>query len=130
MGSAITQIEYESTSNTFTAGLNYHASKKVEIGIDGVWNDADAALEAFDFDVPQAFLAANPNMSYDFTLTHLNSDLDVSRLELGIHGRFEVAERIGIVAGYRYLDFEDDAPYLYDTSGSVSFYNLGVAWVF
>ncbi len=125
MGSAITQIEYESTSNTFTAGLTYHASEKVEIGIDGVWNDADAALEAFDFDVtPFGFMA------YDFSLTHTNSDLDVSRMELGVHGRFAVGGQASLVAGYRYLDFEDDAPFLYDTSGSVSFYNLGVAWTF
>ena len=53
-----------------------------------------------------------------------------SRLELGVHGRFEINDGLGIVAGYRYLDFEDDAPYLYDTSGSVDFYNLGVAWAF
>ena len=125
MGSAITQIEYENTSNTFTAGLTYHASERVEIGIDGVWNDADAAMDAFDFPVTPF-----GQMSYDFSLTHLNSDLDVSRMELGIHGRFAVGEKVGLVAGYRYADFEDDAPYLYDTSGSVSFYNLGVAWNF
>ena len=98
----------------------------MEIGIDGVWNDADAALEAFEFVAP----FVNPNMSYDFTQTHLNSDLDVSRFELGVHGRFDVAEKFGIVAGYRYLDFEDDAPYLYDTTGSASIYSLGVGWIF
>ena len=97
----------------------------MEISVDGVWNDADAALEAFDFGVtPFGF------MSYDFSLTHTNSDLDVSRLELGIHGRFAVGEQASIVAGYRWADFEDDAPYLYDTSGSVSIYSLGVAWSF
>ena len=126
----MSQIEYETTSNTLSAGFGYKPSTKVEIAIDGVWNDADAAIETFDFAVPAEFLAANVNMSYDFTATYLNSDLDVSRFELGVHGRFEVVDRVGIVAGYRYVDFEDDAPYLYDTSGSVSLYSLGVGWVF
>ena len=130
LGSAASQIEYETTSNTLSVGFAYQPSDKVEIAIDGVWNDADAAMETFDFDVPAEFLAANVNMSYDFTATHLNSDLDVSRFELGVHGRFGVADSFGIVAGYRYVDFEDDAPYLYDTSGSVSLYSLGVGWVF
>ena len=129
-GSAISQIEYESNSNTLSAGFAYKPTAKVKLGVDGVWNDADAAMESFDFIVPPEFLAANPNMSYDFTSTYLNSDLDVSRFELGVHGRYDVAERFGIVAGYRYLDFEDDAPYLYDTSGSVSLYSLGVGWIF
>ncbi len=129
-GSAISQLEYESTSDTLSAGLTYKPSTRVELGVDGVWNDADAAIESFDFSVPAEFLAANPNMSYDFAVTYLNSDLDVSRFELGVHGRFDVAESLGIIAGYRYLDFEDDAPYLYDTSGSVSLYSLGVGWTF
>ena len=130
VGSAIAQLEYETTSNTLSAGLTYRASQRFELAIDGVWNDADAALEDFDFDVPADFLARNPNMSFDFSRTALNSDHDVSRLELGVHGRFEVKEPIGIVAGYRYLDFDDEAPYLYDTSGKVSFYSLGLAWTF
>ena len=130
LGSAASQIEYETNNNTLTAGFAYKPSDKVEIGVDGVWNDADAAIEAFDFTVPAEFLAANVNMSYDFTSTYLNSDLDVSRFELGVHGRFDVADKVGIIAGYRYLDLEDDAPYLYDTSGSVSLYSLGVGWIF
>lgn len=129
-GSAMGRLAYESTSNTFSTGFTYKPSKKVEMSFDGVWNDADAALETFDVVVPAEFLAANPNMSYDFTATYLNSDLDVSRLELGVHGRFDVAERFGIVAGYRYLHFADDTPYRYDTSGSLSLYSLGVGWSF
>ena len=129
-GSAAGQIEYESTSNTLSAGFVYKPSTKVEIGFDGVWNDADAAFESIELAVPAEFLAANPNMSYDFTETYRNSDLDVSRLELGVHGRFDIAARWHLIAGYRYLDFEDDAPYLYDTSGSVSLYSLGMGWSF
>lgn len=45
-------------------------------------------------------------------------------------GKYRVNERAYVTGGYRYLDYEDDAPYLYDTSGSVSFYSLGIGWLF
>jgi hypothetical protein len=35
-----------------------------------------------------------------------------------------------LTAGYQYLDHQDNAPYLYDTTGSVDIYNLGVGWSF
>ena len=35
-----------------------------------------------------------------------------------------------LTAGYQYLDYQDNAPYLYDTTGSVDIYNLGVGWSF
>jgi len=35
-----------------------------------------------------------------------------------------------VTGGYRYLDFDDSSPYLYDTSGSVDFYNAGIGWSF
>ena len=91
---------------------------------------AEADLAPFDFEVPAEFLAANPNMSFDFTRSHLNSDIDVSRVELGLGGSYAVSDRLRLTGGYRYLDFEDDAPYLGDDTGSAGYYRLGIAWSF
>ena len=92
---------------------------------------ADAALDPFDFDVTADYnLGGRPNQSYDFSQTYTFSDLDVSRTELGARFRYAATELLAVWGYYRYLDFEDDAPYLYDTSGSVSFYSLGLAWTF
>ncbi len=54
----------------------------------------------------------------------------MTRWELGFDFRHTVNQLLSVWGGYRYLDFEDDAPYLYDTSGSVDFYSLGLAWTF
>jgi hypothetical protein len=35
-----------------------------------------------------------------------------------------------LTAGYQYQDFQDDAPYLHDTAGSVDVYIFGVSWSF
>ena len=80
--------------------------------------------------VPAEFLNANPNMSFDFSESYLNSDLDVSRVELGLRFSYEVNELLAFWGRYRWLDYEDDAPYLCDTSGEISLYSLGLAWTF
>ena len=112
-------------------GLKFKPATSLELGLDAAWTAADAALEPFEILVTDTYnLEARPNQSYDFSLTSTYSDLDVSRLELGFSFRYDVGERFALQGGYRYLDLEDDAPYLYDTSGSIDLYSLGIGWAF
>jgi hypothetical protein len=78
----------------------------------------------------EAFAAARPNQSFDFSTTHLNSDLDTRFIEAGISARYDVKDDVYLTAGYRHLDFDDNAPYLGDDSGTVEFVNFGVGWGF
>ena len=78
----------------------------------------------------EAWAAPKPNQSYDFSQTHLNSDLDTTYLEAGLKARFKVKEGMFLTGTYRVLDFDDDAPYLGDDTGSVDYYGLGVGWKF
>lgn len=98
--------------------------------IQGSWTEADAALAPFDFDAPEIFLSTFPNSSYDFTDSYLNSDLAVTSWDVGLEATWEVSDRYAVVATYRHLDYQDDAPYRYDTSGEVDFYGLGGRWRF
>ena len=93
-------------------------------------NDASAEFDSFRFPAGEAFAAARPNQSFDFSQTHTNSDLDTEFLEAGIQARYDVRPDLHLTAGYRYLDFNDNAPYLGDDSGSVEFVSLGVGWAF
>ncbi len=111
-------------------GLTLKPNESIEIVFDTVWTRASSAIDPFDIDVPAEFLAANPNMSFDFSQTYLNSDLDVSRLELGVRLQYRLNPRFALTGSYRYLDYEDDTPYLYDTSGSIELVSLGLGWVF
>ena len=78
----------------------------------------------------EEFAAARPHQSFDFSQTHLSSDLDSRFTEAGIEARYKVREDMYLTAGYRHLDFDDNAPYLGDDSGTVEFVNLGVGWAF
>ncbi len=124
-------MEYENNDSTFMAGLTIKPSEALEIGFDAVYSNADGSLEQFTFDgVPADFLANRPNQSYDFTHAHTYSDLDVTRLELALTFNYAFNETMSLWGGYRYIDLEDDAPYLYEVTGSVDFYSLGLAWGF
>lgn len=123
-------LEYQSSSHTVLAGFSLQPTPSLEIVVDGSWTTADAAMAPFDFQVPEEFLAVNPNMSFDFARTYLNSDLDISRVELGVRARYSVNSRLFVRGSYRYLDYDDDAPYLYDTTGSVDVYGFGLGWEF
>ena len=78
----------------------------------------------------EAFAAERPHQSFDFSQTHTNSDLDTRFTEAGLSARYDVSEDLYLTAGYRHLDFDDNAPYLGDDSGTVEFVNLGVGWSF
>lgn len=123
-------LNYDSSSSTFVGGVTFEPTEDLELGLDAVLSDADASLDPFAFVVPADYLARNVNQSFDFSRTHTYSDLDTSRLELGLKFRYQAGARFAFYGGYRYLDFEDDAPYLYDTSGTVDLYHLGVGWTF
>ena len=111
-------------------GIRFQPSEPLTIKLDVALNEAQASFQSFRFADGEAFAAMRPNQSFDFTQTFTNSDLDTSFLEAGIHARYEVKEDVYVTAGYRYLDFDDNAPYLGDDSGKAEFVNFGVGWAF
>ena len=78
----------------------------------------------------EAFAAARPHQSYDFSQTYLSSDLDTTYLEAGVKGRWRLRPDFFLSATYRYIDFDDNAPYLGDDSGSYDSFGLGIVRTF
>lgn len=111
-------------------GIRFKPSEPLTLKLDVALNDASASFASFRFPDGEAFAAARPNQSFDFSQTHANSDLDTKFLEAGIQARYDVKEEVYLTAGYRYLDFDDNAPYLGDDSGTLEFVNFGVGWAF
>ncbi len=93
-------------------------------------NSAEASMGPFRFLEGEAFSANRPNQWYDFSRTHTFSDLNTMFQEISLKAKYLFNSRSHVTGGYRYLDYEDDAPYLYDTSGSVDFYSPGFGWLF
>ncbi len=122
-------LAYSSTSNTVMAGLNLHPTDKLELGLAVTFSASDASLAPFDLPADD-YVAITPPMVFDFSTTHTNSDLDVTRTEAELNARYRFSDRLWARLGYLWIDFEDDAPYLYDTSGRVDVVTAALGWVF
>ncbi len=123
-------MSYETTINTLLGGFKIKPSERFHLTVDLAWNDAEAAMGSFRFPAGEAFGVPRPNQSYDFAETHLYSDLSSTFIEAGLQARYEVKSSLYLTGGYRHLDFEDDAPYLLNGTGSADFYNFGIGWTF
>lgn len=130
MGSTRSIVGYGSSSTTLLGGLQLKPAERLELDFSVAWNRADAAMSSFELAVPADYLARNPNQSFDFADVWSFSDLDLSRIEAAVAFRYGLSERFSLQGEYRYIDLEDDAPYLEDLSGSVDFWSFGLGWRF
>ena len=122
-------LSYDSESSSLLAGFKYQANKKWDLGIDFSLTTAEAGLDPFDLSAPE-YVATHPTMSYDFSQTHTNSDLDSTRADVDLWAKFWFNEGLWLRFRYHYIDYQDDAPYLYDTSGEYQFIAAALGWVF
>ena len=122
-------LDYSSEMNSLMAGLQYQVKDKMELGIDFGLTQSEAALAPFELPAPD-YVETHPTMSFDFSQTHTNSDLDSTRIDADLWAKFWFKENIWLRLRYHYVDFQDDAPYLYDTSGKYQFASAAVGWVF
>ena len=122
-------LDYSSDSNTLMAGLKYQTENKTEFGIDFSWMQAEAALAPFDLSADD-YVETHPVMSYDFSQTNTYSDLDNTRIDADLWAKFWFNSKWWLRLRYHYVDFQDDAPYLYDTSGTYQYAAAAVGLVF
>ena len=110
--------------------MKVKTGESLTLKLDLALNHAQASLASFRFPAGEEFAALRPNQNFDFSLTHTYSDLDTRFIEAGIEARYDVRQDLYLTVGYRHLDFDDNAPYLGDDSGTVEFVSLGVGWAF
>ena len=122
-------LDYSSEMNSLMAGLQYQVKDKMELGIDFGLTQSEAALAPFELPADD-YVATHPTMSFDFSQTNTNSDLDSTRIDADLWAKFWFKNNIWLRLRYHYVDYQDDAPYLYDTSGKYQFATAAVGWVF
>jgi hypothetical protein len=130
LGSTRSLIDYETSSTTLLGGLAWKPSEKLAVDLSLAWNQADAGLDRVELTVPAAYLAANPNQAFDFSQMHTASDLDLSRLEGSVAVSYEIGAKAALLGEYRYVDLEDEAPYLEDLTGTFSSWSAALRWRF
>ena len=110
--------------------MKFKVSDTIKFGLDLSYVNATAGMDQFRFTRAEGWAAPKPNQDFDMSQVHTHSDLDTTRFESDLWGKFTVFRSAFIYADWRYVDFADDAPYLYDTSGEISWYTLSLGWSF
>ena len=73
----------------------------------------------------------NAGYDYDLLTVHEYSDLNIQQLDLSVGLDYQITNNLTAGCGLTYLDYEDDAPYVYgDDSGSAYITNLGISYLF
>jgi len=122
-------LGYDSTSNTVMAGLRIHPNDRWDLGFNLTWTTSEAGLDPFSLTAPE-YVETHPSMAFDFSESHTYSDLDTSRIDAEFDATYHFNKTFRVNLGFRYADFSDDAPYLYDTSGTMTLYTASLGWSF
>jgi len=122
-------LGYESTTNTLMAGFSYKPTEAFRLDLNATYTKSEAALDPFELRAPD-YEATHPTMSFDFSQTHTNSDLDVTRVDALLGAKYRFTPDVWMYLSYRYADYADDAPYLYDTSGTLQVVTGSLGWKF
>jgi hypothetical protein len=130
-GYARALLGYDINSDSIMTGFRFAPGKRFDLGLGVSWTQSQAAMNPFDLaDQAAAFNATHASTVYDFSQTHTYSDLDTTRIDANVDARYKFSDDLWMTLLYRYADFEDDAPYLYDTSGSLDLYAVALGWKF
>ena len=122
-------LDYNEEASSLLAGVSIHPSENWRVGFDFGYTEAEAALDPFELRADD-YVAITPPMSFDFSRTHTYSDLDVDRLNFDAMFKYKFSPAFWMRLWYRFIDYNDNAPFLYDTTGSVQWVSASVGWAF
>ena len=111
-------LAYNEESNSLLAGIKIKPSDRVGLGLDLGYTASEGGLDPFDLPADD-YVAITPSMSFDFSKSHTYSTIDVNRFNVDATVKVKFTDKMWMRLWYKYIDFTDDDPYLYDTSGSV-----------
>ena len=113
------------------AGIRFEPAKRFEMGLGLSLTQSEAAMEPFDIaDQAADSVETHPPTLYDFSQVHTYSDLDTTRLEGTVDARYSIRDDFWLTLLFRHIDYDDDAPYMYDTSGTLQLYTMALGWSF
>jgi len=127
-GFSRTLSKYNEESNTLLGGIKVHPGNWV-LGLNLGYTTAEGGMDPYELTADD-YVATHPSMSFDFADSYSYSNLDVSRLDGNLNLKYKFANAMWMRFWYRYVDFTDDQPYLYDTSGTIQWATVSVGWKF
>jgi len=127
-GYSRTMARYSEEANTLLGGFKVHPNNWT-VGVYLGYTQAEGGMAQYDLPADD-YVATHPSMSFDFSNSYSYSNLDVSRLEGDLNVKYTFTDGLWLRFGYRLVDYQDDQPYLYDTSGTVQWATFTAGWKF
>ena len=87
-------------------------------------------MGAIMYNIPHVAEEALLFDDYDFSNVYTYSDLKVRRIDLSLGFNFKMRETHALVGAFAVSDYDDQAPYLYDTTGRYFFARAGLTYSF
>lgn len=130
-GHVADDTKYSNENNVFFISTKVKPTDTVSLSLGVSYVDSQASMDTIMFGPITAEAQAElPHPYYDFTEVHMYSDLEMTRI--GFNGNLNVmlASNWGWYLGFLYDDYEDDAPYLVDTTGNYYWLYSGFRFMF
>jgi hypothetical protein len=116
-------LNYSEKSNTLMAGVTIRPADSWKLGLNLGYTESEGGLAPFDLPADD-YVAITPPMSYDFSKSHTYSNIDVDRFNFDAMFKYKFSDALWMRLWYKIVDFADNDPYLYNTSGSVQWATL------
>ncbi len=127
-GSFFSETEYKSETVSFSAGILFLASEKVNLTLDGNYIDSKGNLKMGEMpEVPQEVTDNIAAADYDFSSINEYSDLAYTQFNVSMGAEYMLSSRVSLTADATYSDLTDDKGYVYGIeSGSIYVVRTGV----
>lgn len=122
-------LNYNETSNSILAGIKIHPGDSWDLGLNVTYTESEGGLDPFELPADD-YVAITPPMSYDFTKSNTYSNIDVNRFNFDAMLKYKFDNDIWLRFWYQLADFDDNDPYLYDTTGMVQWATVTAGWSF
>ncbi len=122
-------LKYNETSNSILGGIKVHPGDRWDLGLNVTYTASEGGLDPFELPADD-YVAITPPMSYDFSKTNTYSNIDVDRFNFDAMLKYKFDNDIWLRFWYQIADFDDNDPYLYDTTGMVQWATVTAGWSF
>ncbi len=122
-------LKYNETSNSILAGVKVRPGSRWDLGLNVTYTASEGGLDPFDLPADD-YVAITPPMSYDFSKSNTYSNIDIDRFNFDAMLKYKFDNDIWLRFWYQIADFNDNDPYLYDTTGMVQWATVTAGWSF
>jgi len=122
-------LKYNETSNSILAGIKIHPGNSWDLGLNMTYTASEGGLDPFELSADD-YVAVTPPMSYDFSKSNTYSNIDIDRFNFDAMLKYKFDNDIWLRFWYQIADFNDNDPYLYDTTGMVQWATVTAGWSF